>query len=136
MRRYGRFVIPAVVVIAVLGILMVNLSSSLVYFNTPAELLAREADDSRLRLGGRVVPGSVAEQDSTVSFEVEDCDSSVSVIHTGVPPELFQEGIGIVVEGVWTGAAFESDVMLVKHDEEYRADDEDYDQDRNACIGS
>ena len=136
MRSYARFVIPAVVIIGVLGFLMVNLSSSLVYFNTPAELLEREADASRLRLGGRVVPGSVVENDTTVSFSVEDCEASVQVIHTGVPPQLFQEGIGVVVEGVWSGEAFESDTMLVKHDEEYRTDAEDYDKTDHACTES
>ncbi len=136
MRRYARFVIPAVVIIGVLGFLMVNLSSSLVYFNTPTELQARQADDARLRLGGRVVPGSVVENDATVTFSVEDCETSVAVIHTGVPPQLFQEGIGVVVEGVWTGEAFESDTMLVKHDEEYRTDAEDYDEANHACKDS
>jgi len=135
-RKYLRFVIPALVIIGGLGILMVNLSSSLVYFNTPAELQARQVDGARLRLGGRVVPGTVMEQDSTVMFDVEDCGTSVSVIHTGVPPELFQEGIGVVVEGVWTGTAFESDAILVKHDEQYRTDSEDYDPDLNTCVES
>lgn len=134
MRRYARFLIPAVVIIGVLGFLMVNLSSSLVYFNTPAELQTREADDARLRLGGRVVPGSVVENDATVTFNVEDCETSVQVIHTGVPPQLFQEGIGVVVEGVWSGEAFESDTMLVKHDEQYRTDAEDYDETNHACT--
>lgn len=136
MRKYLRFVIPAVVIIGGLGILMVNLSSSLVYYNTPSELKAREVDGARLRLGGRVVPGSVVEEGSTVRFEVEDCGTSVSVVHTGVPPALFQEGIGVVVEGVWTGATFESDTILVKHDEQYRTDSENYDQDLNSCIES
>ncbi|MEN8239194.1 MAG: cytochrome c maturation protein CcmE, partial [Actinomycetota bacterium] len=135
-RRYARFVIPAIVIIGVLGFLMVNLSSSLVYFNTPAELQAREPDDARLRLGGRVVPGSVSENDTTVTFTVEDCETSVQVIHTGVPPQLFQEGIGVVVEGVWSGEAFESDTMLVKHDEQYRTDAEDYDETDHACTES
>lgn len=136
MRRYARFLIPAVVIIGVLGFLMVNLSSSLVYFNTPAELQAREPDDARLRLGGRVVPGSVVENDATVTFNVEDCETAVQVIHTGVPPQLFQEGIGVVVEGVWSGEAFESDTMLVKHDEQYRTDAEDYDETDHACTDS
>jgi cytochrome c-type biogenesis protein CcmE len=136
MRRYARFVVPAVVIIGVLGFLMVNLSSSLVYFNTPAELEARESSDARLRLGGRVVPGSVVEADATVTFIVEDCDTSVLVVHTGAPPQLFQEGIGVVVEGVWSGASFESDTMLVKHDEQYRTDSEDYDQDLHSCSES
>lgn len=133
MKRYAKFVIPALALAGVLVILMVNLSSALVYFNTPSEVQAREVDDARLRLGGRVVPGSVVEDEATVRFEVQDCDVSVLVVHTGAPPQLFQEGIGVVVEGVWTGTEFQSDTMLVKHDEEYRTDYEDYDKNKHAC---
>jgi cytochrome c-type biogenesis protein CcmE len=133
MTRYLKFVVPALLLAMVLVILMVNLSSALVYFNTPSEVTAREASAERLRLGGRVVPGSVVVGDGTVSFEVVDCDVAVAAIHTGVPPQLFQEGIGVVLEGVWTGAAFESDTMLVKHDEQYRSDYEDYDEEQHAC---
>jgi cytochrome c-type biogenesis protein CcmE len=134
MRRYAKFVVPAVVLAGVLVVLMVNLSSALVYFNTPAELTVREASDERLRLGGRVVPGTVVEGEGSVAFDIEDCDSSVSVVHTGAPPQLFREGIGVVVEGSWTGVAFESDTMLVKHDEQYRTDYEDYDEINHACT--
>jgi cytochrome c-type biogenesis protein CcmE len=133
MTRYVKFVVPALLLAVVLVVLMVNLSSALVYFNTPSEVSARDASEERLRLGGRVVPGTVEVGDGTVSFEVEDCDATVAAVHTGVPPQLFQEGIGVVLEGVWTGAAFESDTMLVKHDEQYRSDYEDYDDDKHAC---
>ncbi len=136
MKRYAKFVIPAVLLIGVLVILMVNLNSSLVYYNTPAEVEAREGSDSRLRLAGRVTPGSVAEESATVTFVVEDCDTSVAVVHTGVPPQLFAEGIGVVVEGTWDGTLFESDTMLVKHDEQYRADAGDYDEDLHSCSES
>jgi cytochrome c-type biogenesis protein CcmE len=136
MKRYAKFVVPAVVLIGVLVVLMANLSSSLVYYNTPAEVQVRDASDSRLRLAGRVTPGSVLEQDTTVSFSVDDCDTSVDVLHTGVPPQLFAEGIGVVVEGTWTGSVFESDTMLVKHDEQYRADAGDYDEDLHSCPDS
>jgi cytochrome c-type biogenesis protein CcmE len=136
MKRYAKFVIPAIALAGVLVILMVNLSSALVYFNTPSEVQAREVDDSRLRLGGRVVPGSVVEDATTVRFEVQDCDVGVVVVHSGAPPQLFQEGIGVVVEGVWTGTEFQSDTMLVKHDEEYRTDYDDYDQNKHACSES
>jgi cytochrome c-type biogenesis protein CcmE len=136
MKRYSKFVVPAVVLIGVLVVLMANLSSSLVYYNTPAEVQVRDASDSRLRLAGRVTPGSVLEQDTTVSFSVDDCDTSVDVLHTGVPPQLFAEGIGVVVEGTWTGSVFESDTMLVKHDEQYRADAGDYDEDLHSCPDS
>jgi cytochrome c-type biogenesis protein CcmE len=136
MKRYWRFVLPAAALIVVLVILMANLSSSLVYYNTPAEVQSREADDSRLRLAGRVTPGSVVEQDTTVAFAVEDCDTAVAVLHTGVPPQLFAEGIGVVVEGTWDGEFFSSDTMLVKHDEQYRADAGDYDEDLHSCSES
>ena len=133
MRRYGKFVVPAVVIIGILVVLMANLSSSLVYYNTPAEVQAREVDDSRLRLAGRVVPGSVVGEKSSVAFVVEDCDTAVAVVHTGVPPQLFAEGIGVVLEGTWDGDVFASDTLLVKHDEQYRADAEDYDEDLHSC---
>ena len=133
MKRYAKFIVPAVILAGVLVVLMVNLSSALVYFNTPEELVAREASDERLRLGGRVVPGTVVDADGEVTFEVEDCDASVVVVHIGTPPQLFQEGIGVVVEGSWTGTVFASDTMLVKHDEQYRTDDADYDEASHAC---
>jgi cytochrome c-type biogenesis protein CcmE len=76
------------------------------------------------------------EEATTVAFIVEDCDTSVAVVHTGVPPQLFAEGIGVVVEGTWDGAVFESDTMLVKHDEQYRADAGDYDEDLHSCSES
>lgn len=134
MTRYLKFVVPAALLAGVLVVLMVNLSSALVYFNTPSEVAAREASAERLRLGGRVMPGTVEEAGGSVTFLVEDCDESVTVIHTGVPPQLFAEGIGVVVEGTWTGDSFESDTMLVKHDEQYRTDDADYDPDLHACT--
>ena len=136
MKRYWKFVLPAAALIAVLVILMANLSSSLVYYNTPGEVQSREANNSRLRLAGRVTPGSVVEQDTTVAFAVEDCDTAVAVLHTGVPPQLFAEGIGVVVEGTWDGEFFSSDTMLVKHDEQYRADAGDYDEDLHSCSES
>jgi len=136
MKRYAKFVIPAALLVVVLVVLMVNLSSALVYYNTPSELADRAGSADRLRLGGRVVPGTVVDADGVVQFEVEDCDISVSVLHAGAPPQLFQEGIGVVVEGTWDGSAFSSDTMLVKHDEQYRTDADDYDEAKHACQES
>lgn len=133
MKRYAKFVIPAAVIIGVLVVLMINLNSALVYFNTPSELAVEDGSAERLRLGGRVVPGTVVEASGTVTFEVDDCDAAIIVEHEGAPPQLFQEGIGVVVEGVWTGSVFESDTMLVKHDEQYRTDYEDYDEANHSC---
>ena len=127
MKRYWKFVLPAAALVAILVVLLLNLSSSLVYFNTPTELAAEEAGEARLRLGGQVVTGCVTETTEGVSFDVTDGRQAVRVLHVGAPQELFAEGIGVVVEGTWDGEAFHSDSMLVKHDEQYQTDDSVYD---------
>jgi cytochrome c-type biogenesis protein CcmE len=127
MRPYWKFIVPAVIGVVVLVLLAVNLTSSLVYFNTPTELSSEEPGDNRLRLGGQVVSGTVTETTDGVTFEVTDGRVAVRVNHVGAPQQLFQEGIGVVVEGTWDGVAFHSDTMLVKHDETYRTEDGEYD---------
>ena len=128
MHRYWRFLVPAVALIAVIVVLLVNLSGNLVFFRTPTEVLEEAtAGEDRMRLGGQVVPGTVVVSDGSgaalVSFDVSDGRNAIAVIHAGVPQELFSEGIGVVVEGTWDGSVFHSDTMLVKHDEQYRTDD-------------
>jgi cytochrome c-type biogenesis protein CcmE len=123
MRRYWRFVAPAVLLAIVLIVLLVNLSSSLVYFVTPTDLIEAGADDGRSRLGGQVEDGSVVVEAERVLFRVTDGREAVDVVHQGAPQQLFQEGIGVVVEGEWDGSTFHSDTMLVRHDEQYRTED-------------
>jgi cytochrome c-type biogenesis protein CcmE len=99
-----------------------DLNGSLVYYLTPSEAIEQRADfddGRRFRLAGAVAPGSIIEVDGAVEFTVVDGTSAVPVAHTGVPPQLFQEGIDVVVEGAWDGEAFRSDTMLIKHDENY-----------------
>lgn len=126
MSHYWKFIIPAAIVAVVAAVLALNLSSSLVYFNTPTELTESEPGDSRLRLGGQVAVGSVTDTTQGVAFAVTDGRHSVAVVHVGAPQQLFQEGIGVVVEGTWDGSTFHSDTMLVKHDEQYRTEDSVY----------
>ena len=125
MRRYWRFLIPAGLAVVLIGVLISNLNDNLVYFNPPTEPMERDASAARLRLGGQVVQGTVLPTDGGVEFEVTDGRVAVLVEHTGAPPELFQEGIGVVVEGEWNGTSFRSDTMLVKHDENYSPEDAD-----------
>ena len=126
MTRYRAFVIPVVGLIIVLGgFLVFNLRDDLIYYQTPAEAIERRAEFSerRFRLGGQVVPGTVAAQGQAVTFEVTDGLQVVTVAHRGAPQQLFREGIGVVVEGQWDGSIFRSDTMLIKHDEQYRTED-------------
>lgn len=125
MKRYWRYVVPAALIAVVIGILLVTLQSNLVFFNTPTELVELEASSDRLRLGGEVVEGTVTDTAEGLRFEVTDGRETVMVVHTGAPQQLFQEGIGVVVEGTWTGGRFTSDSMIVSHDEQYRTEEGD-----------
>ncbi|GMQ86136.1 MAG: hypothetical protein BMS9Abin07_1709 [Acidimicrobiia bacterium] len=136
MRAYWKFLVPALITVVVLILLGFNLTSSLVYFNTPTELITEGPGESRLRLGGQVVPGTVADTSQGVTFEVTDGRQAVRVIHAGAPQQLFQEGIGVVVEGTWDGQAFYSDTMLVKHDETYGTEDRSADTYRDDQDGT
>lgn len=122
------FLIPTIgLVILALGyIVFGGLDDNLVYYLTPAEAVERRvdyADGDRFRLGGFVEVGSVTETTNGVEFTVVDEGVSVDVEHTGSPPQLFRDNIGVVVEGAWAGDVFETDTLIIKHDEEYRSTD-------------
>lgn len=128
--QYKWFVLPAVGVIAVIVAVLVwgDLASNLVYYLTPTEAIEQRAEfpeGTRFRLGGLVEPGSVSSQRDVVSFVVTDGEHDISVDHTGTPPQLFRENIGVIVEGTWRGDRIESDSLVVSHDEQYRAPDSD-----------
>ena len=128
-KRRRLFILAAVLVaIATLGYLASGgIGENLVYYWSPTELQAAgdEAVGASIRLGGLVAPGSVerAEDGLTLKFAVSDGGAQVPVYASSVPPAMFREGIGVVVEGTWNGAVFSSDAMLVKHDEQYRTSD-------------
>jgi len=98
---------------------------SIVFFFGPTELMAKEssgeiAADRRLRVGGMVVEGSLVRGTSeTVTFSVTDMNSVVDVAYTGVLPDLFAEGQGVVAEGYLERGSFRAVSVLAKHDEKY-----------------
>jgi len=121
-KRYRLFIVAAGGLLAVLiGFLVFNLSDNRV----PSEIVddAAAIDSGRFRLGGQVVPGSVAEIGDEVWFAITDGIATVNVEHRGAPQQLFREGIGVVVEGTWDGSTFSSDSMIIKHDEQYRTEE-------------
>jgi cytochrome c-type biogenesis protein CcmE len=125
---YKSFIIPAAgLVVLVLGyILFGGLDDNLVYYLTPEEAVEQRAefpDGERFRLGGLVQDGSIQDTGDGVSFMVVDGGVSVEVQHTGTPPQLFRDNVGVVVEGAWAGERFETDTLIIKHDEEYRSSD-------------
>jgi cytochrome c-type biogenesis protein CcmE len=95
--------------------------SSLVFFFTPSQVASGEAPKSRaFRVGGLVKVGSVKRDNLTVSFIVTDTIKEVPVTYTGILPDLFREGKGVVAQGqLESGNTFAASEVLAKHDENY-----------------
>jgi cytochrome c-type biogenesis protein CcmE len=93
---------------------------SIVFFHSPSEI-AEHANlaDHRLRIGGLVEEGSVERGGTTITFRITDLANTVTVAYTGILPDLFREGQGVVAEGRMTNGVFVADQVLAKHDESY-----------------
>lgn len=114
-------VLFGVTVAAVLG--LSAFEENLLYFYSPADVEAGKAPDNRsFRIGGLVVDGTVQrEQDSlAVKFDLTDNTATVPVSYTGILPDLFREGQGIVAMGKMDNEGlFVAEEVLAKHDENY-----------------
>src|SRR5262245_5964183 len=103
------------------GLVLFALKDSVVFFNSPTEVVdKRIAPGTRIRLGGLIKPGSIARDNLAVRFEVTDGNKDIMVTYTGLLPDLFREGQGVVTEGALDGSGlFRADTVLAKHDETY-----------------
>jgi cytochrome c-type biogenesis protein CcmE len=127
-RRTRWFAIGALAVagLAFLALTASGIGENLVYYWGPTEVHAagKQAVGASIRLGGLVADGSVKRLDdgSAVEFDVIDrAGGRVHVRSAGVPPQMFRENIGVVVEGTMTrGGVFEGRRLMVSHDNEYR----------------
>lgn len=95
--------------------------SNLVFFFSPSQVEAGEAPSNRtFRIGGMVKEGSIKRDNLKVTFDVTDTVKSVSVSYTGILPDLFREGKGVVAQGKMYGdGVFSATEVLAKHDENY-----------------
>jgi len=122
-----RRAIAIVVGVAALGVavaLVLNaFRSNLVFFFTPSEVAAHQAPaDRAFRIGGLVEAGSVVrDKDAlTVRFRVTDTVQAIPVTYTGILPDLFREGKGVVAQGrIEPDGTFHASDVLAKHDENY-----------------
>lgn len=119
-----------VAVLIGLGVVVYQgLTSASLYFYNADEAVEQRADlgERRFRLQGSVQGGTIEETASGITFTVVYDQVEVDVRHAGSPPEMFESGIPVVLEGRWsaTDDVFESDRILVKHSEEYEAENED-----------
>jgi cytochrome c-type biogenesis protein CcmE len=119
-----------------------NIGENLVYYWDVSQLVENRAQAAGavVRLGGQVKPGSVDwnAEENMLRFDISDGKQAVPVECTGAPPQMFREGIGVVVEGTVTATGvFSSDRLMVKHSNEYKAPDEEMsDAERKAMYDS
>lgn len=124
--RHKRFAFISLGVIAVgiAAVLILNaFRSNLVFFFSPSQVAAEEAPVGKaFRLGGLVEEGSVDRQEDglTVRFVVTDTAESIPVMFSGILPDLFREGQGVVAQGrLGKDGVFYAEEVLAKHDETY-----------------
>lgn len=114
---------------AIAFILLQGLGSATTYFRNADEAVADRAalGTDRFRLQGTVVEGSRRQVGETVEFQVAYNCVFVPVVHRGDPPELFKEGIPVVLEGAFDSRSetYQSDTIRVRHTSEYRTEESD-----------
>jgi cytochrome c-type biogenesis protein CcmE len=124
-RRRTAMIASIVVILGAFGYLLYGgIGENLVYFLTPAELLAKgtSAVDTPVRLGGMIEEGSVQwdAQKLDLRFRVTDGTKTVAVHSTGAPPSMFRPGIGVIVEGRYAkDGVFNATNLMVRHSNEY-----------------
>ena len=120
-RRLALILTALVVLSLAVGLALYALSGSIVFFHTPTEITQGVvAPGERLRVGGLVKEGSVVRAGDRISFAVTDTANDVKVTYSGIVPDLFREGQGVVAEGVLRpDGLLAADSVLAKHDERY-----------------
>jgi cytochrome c-type biogenesis protein CcmE len=101
---------------------MTAMRDNIVFFHTPTELLSgKVTEGNHVRIGGLVEKGSLERQPSglDIKFRITDGAQSLPVLYTGILPDLFREGQGVVAEGRYQQGAFRASTILAKHDENY-----------------
>jgi cytochrome c-type biogenesis protein CcmE len=111
----------AAVLSVALGIILYAMRDAIVFFHGPTDVVEKSVKEgTRFRLGGLVKEGSVVRDGQTISFRVTDNRSDIAVTYTGILPDLFREGQGVVADGVLMASGrFKADSILARHDENY-----------------
>jgi cytochrome c-type biogenesis protein CcmE len=121
-RRLTLIGVAGCVLAVALGLVLYAMNDTIVFFNSPADVQAKNVrPGTRFRLGGLVKEGSVQRGDNQqVAFEIMDGQGSIKVDYHGMLPDLFREGQGVIAEGALENSGvFRADSVLAKHDENY-----------------
>lgn len=122
--RHKRFaiIVGGLAALGIAATLVLNaFQSNLVFFFTPTQVSKGEAPKDRtFRIGGLVKEGSLQRTDITARFVVTDTAKEIPVSYTGILPDLFSEGKGVVAQGnLGADGQFTATEVLAKHDENY-----------------
>jgi len=114
-------VVGLVVVVGIVAVLWNGLSQATLFFYNVDQAVAKKSEmgDKRFRMQGNVVRGSVDHTETGVDFVLTFNGEQVTVHHTGEPPDLFGPKIPVVLEGKFVGDVFQSDRILIRHDNNY-----------------
>ena len=129
-RRIGLVALFAVLLAGGVFLLLSALQENTQFFYNPSDVIAEGfvPESQEFKIGGLVIDGSVEKQgELTTIFKIKDFEREmpvpIAVTYTGVLPDLFREGKGVVITGFLTGkATFEANEVLAKHDENYQPD--------------
>ena len=119
--RFLFVVIIFIILILTVFLFLKSLEENVVYFQSPSEIKAlSELDKKKIRVGGMVKKDSISINSSELKFVITDFKNEINVSYTGAIPNLFEEGKGVVAEGVLSDRNFFSaSKILAKHDENY-----------------
>jgi cytochrome c-type biogenesis protein CcmE len=119
--RFLFVVLILITLILTTFLVLKSLEENVVYFQSPSEIKAlSELDKKKIRVGGMVKKNSISINSSEIKFVITDFKNEINVTYTGAIPNLFEEGKGVVAEGVLNDRNFFSaSKILAKHDENY-----------------
>lgn len=120
-RRIQIIALAAVALIGATGLVGYAMRDGINFFRSPTQVVEEPPSDGEVfRIGGLVEEGSIVRgQGETITFRVTDMNQSVPVAYTGVLPDLFAEGQGMVGTGQMVGGTFQATEILARHDETY-----------------
>jgi cytochrome c-type biogenesis protein CcmE len=117
-------------IVVLLGIGLIIYASTIIasmntiYYYTTSETTNIEiSKNERIKLGGFVVENSISKDAGFTIFTITDGNKDIEIVFDGFIPDLFQENMGVILDGVFEDDAFFADDMLVKHDNEYVSSD-------------
>ena len=126
---YGRkvklrfFFISLILITLILSVFLIlkTLEENVVYFQSPSDIqLLEYIKDKKIRVGGMVKENSIEVSSEKINFIITDFKNEINVVYSGVVPNLFSEGKGVVAEGYLKDRSFfEATKILAKHDENY-----------------